>query len=63
MQYSILLAFGGMFYKMVGGIKMKKKRYLLNLVAVVALTFANLGASTYSWLILYEPKVPAQLRK
>lgn len=42
---------------------MKNKRYLLSFIAALSLTVANLGAGTYSWLYIYEPKVPAQLRK
>lgn len=42
---------------------MRNKRYLLNLVAVLSLTFASLGAGVNCWGYLYQPKMPQQLRK
>ena len=42
---------------------MKNKSYLLNLVAVLSLTFANLGAEVNCWGILYQPEMPKQLKK
>lgn len=42
---------------------MKKKSYLLSGVAALALTFANMGVSVNSWMLLYQPKMPQQLKK
>lgn len=42
---------------------MKNKGYLLNLVAVLAFTFAKAGAGVNCWGVLYQPKMPQQLRK
>ncbi|WP_353093129.1 cyclic lactone autoinducer peptide [Tissierella praeacuta] len=42
---------------------MKNKRYLLNLVAVLAFTFAEISAMSNCWGFLYQPKMPQQLRK
>lgn len=42
---------------------MKKKSYLLSTIAKLSLTFANLGAEVNSWVMLYQPKIPQQLKK
>ncbi|MDU5080291.1 hypothetical protein CIW83_04535 [Tissierella sp. P1] len=42
---------------------MKNKSYLLNLVAVLSLTFANLGAEVACWGLFYQPEMPKRLRK
>ena len=46
-----------------GKIMKTKKSTLLSLVAVLSLTFANLGAGVNCWGALYQPKLPEQLRK
>lgn len=42
---------------------MKNKRNLLSLVAALSLTIANLSVGTNSWMFLYQPEMPKQLRK
>lgn len=42
---------------------MKKKSYLLSMIAALSLTFANMGASVNSWVLLYQPKMPQKLKK
>lgn len=42
---------------------MKKKSYLLSTIATLSLKFANLGAGVNSWVMLYQPKIPQQLKK
>lgn len=42
---------------------MKNKRSLLNLIAALSLTFASLGTGVNSWMLLYQPEMPKQLRK
>lgn len=42
---------------------MKRKSSLLNLVAVLSLTFAKLGAGVNCWGLFYQPEMPKQLRK
>lgn len=41
---------------------MKLRSSLLSVVAVVALTFAKLGAGVTCWGALYQPKAPDSLK-
>lgn len=42
---------------------MKRKTTLFSLLAVLSLTFANLGAGVNCWGVLYQPRFPEKMRK